>query len=77
LSKISDDEFAAIWEKTYGYLPQGSRAELAKDYVAEQYDEDLDGCIAVAESSLRAAKSAPTLKPTAKSKSKSHWLPPR
>jgi hypothetical protein len=70
LRRISDDEFAVIWEKTYGYLPQGTRAELAKDFAAEQYDKDLDGCIKTAESSL---KHAPKPKP----KSKSNWLPPR
>ena len=52
LRNLGDDEFATIWEKTYGYLPQGSRADSARDYVAEQYDGDLDDCIAAAESFL-------------------------
>ena len=52
LSKITDDEFGAIWKDTYGILPEGARSELARDFVAEQYDEELDGCIALAESLL-------------------------
>ena len=28
LREITDDEFAAIWMKTYGCLPEGERAEL-------------------------------------------------
>ena len=52
LSKITDDEFGAIWKDTYGVLPEGSRSELAKDFVAEQYDGELDACIALAESLL-------------------------
>jgi hypothetical protein len=68
LRKITDDEFGAIWKATYGILPEGSRSELAKDFVAEQYDGELDVCIALAESLLT---QAPSRKP------KSKWLPPR
>ena len=72
LSKISDDQFGAIWKETYGCLPAGNRNELAKDFVAEQYDGELDGCIARAERFLvRAPKTAP--KPVPRNK----WLPPR
>jgi hypothetical protein len=70
LGKITDDEFAAIWKDTYGILPEGSRSELAKDFVAEQYDEELDGCIALAESFLTRA-------PRPKAKPANKWLPPR
>jgi hypothetical protein len=70
LGKITDDEFGAIWKDTYGILPKGSRSELAKDFVAEQYDGELDGCIALA-NSLRTY--APRLKPKPMSK----FLPPR
>jgi hypothetical protein len=70
LRKLPHDEFAAIWKKTYGDLPQGSRASLAKDFVAEQYDAELDGCIAIAESILTHA-------PKPKAKPKNKWLPPR
>ncbi len=68
LTKISDNEFGAIWKNAYGVLPEGSRAELAKDFVAEQYDEELDGCIALAESFLTHGP---------KPKPKNKWLPPR
>ncbi len=68
LRKITDNEFGAIWMDTYGVLPFGSRSELAKDFVAEQYDTELDGCIALAESLLTHAPSP---------KRKSKWLPPR
>ena len=57
LQKITDDEFGSIWKDTYGVLPEGSRLELAKDFVAEQYDGELDGCIAFAESLLAHAPS--------------------
>ena len=70
LGKITDDEFSAIWKDTYGILPEGSRSELAKDFVAEQYDGELDGCIALADSFLTHAPK-PKPKPTNK------WLPPR
>jgi hypothetical protein len=68
LGKITDDEFGAIWKDTYGILPDGCRSELAKDFVAGQYDGELDGCIALAESLLT---HAPRPKP------KNRWLPPR
>jgi hypothetical protein len=70
MRKLSDEEFAAIWKKTYGTLPQGSRATLVKDFVDEQYEGELDGCIEFAESLL-----THTVKP--KEKPKSKWLPPR
>jgi hypothetical protein len=57
LHRITDDEFGAIWKDTYGVLPEGSRSELAKDFVAEQYDGELDACIANAESLLTHAPS--------------------
>jgi hypothetical protein len=71
LRQISDDEFAAIWMKTYGCLPEGSRVELARDFVAEQYETELDGSIALAESLLTPAPKPPKKKPVNK------WLPPR
>ena len=52
LRKITDKEFAAVWKGTYGYIPSGKRSDLVKDFVAEQYDGELDGCIALAESFL-------------------------
>jgi len=70
LRKITDAEFGAIWKDTYGILPVGSRSELAKEFVAEQYDGELDGCIGIAESFLTHAP-----KPTPRTKNK--WLPPR
>lgn len=70
LRKITDDEFGAIWTNTYGFLPEGSRSELARDFVAEQYDAELDGCIALAKSLLTHA-------PHIKDKPKNKWLPPR
>ncbi len=70
LKELSDDEFAVIWKSTYGDLPSGGRVELVRDFVAEQYDSELDGCIANAESLLtHAPKPAP--------RPKSKWLPPR
>jgi hypothetical protein len=68
LGKITDDEFGVIWKDTYGILPEGSRSELAKDFVDEQYDRELDGCIALADSLLTH---------TARPKPKNRWLPPR
>jgi hypothetical protein len=70
LGKITDDEFGVIWKDTYGILPEGSRSELAKDFVAEQYDGELDGCIALADSFLTHA-------PKPKPKPMNKWLPPR
>jgi hypothetical protein len=72
LRRITNDEFSAIWKNTYGYLPEGSRSELARDFVAEQYDGELDGCIVLAQSLLT---HAPQAKPKPKPVSK--WLPPR
>jgi hypothetical protein len=68
LSEITDDQFGALWKDTYGILPEGSRVELAKEFVAEQYDGELDGCIALADSFLRHVP---------KPKPKNKWLPPR
>jgi hypothetical protein len=68
LRKINDQQFNAIWKDTYGYVPIGDRADLAADFVAEQYDEELDGCIHRAESFL---------KPAPRSKPKNKWLCPR
>jgi hypothetical protein len=70
LRRISDDEFFALWKDTYGCLPDGSRADLAREFVAEQYDGELDGCIALAESLLTHA-------PRPEPKPKNKWLPPR
>jgi hypothetical protein len=70
LKNLTDDDFAAIYKTTYGDLPFGHRVELVKDFVAEQYDSELDGCIAVAKSLLTGApKSTP--------RTKSKFLPPR
>ena len=68
MRKITDDQFNAIWKSTYGYVPVGERSDLAKDFVADQYDKELDGCIQRAESCL---KPAPAPKP------RSRWLSPR
>jgi hypothetical protein len=68
LKRITDDEVGAIWNDAYGCVPEGSRSELARDFVAEQYDEELDGCIARADSLLTHAP---------KAKPKNKWLPPR
>ncbi len=67
LEKITSKDFATIWKDTYGYDPRGKRAELAKVFAAEQYDRELDGCIAHAESLL-----APAAKPK-----RNPWLSPR
>ena len=53
LRKIAEEQFNAIWRETYGYVPFGDRADLVADFVAEQYDEELDGCINRAESLLK------------------------
>ena len=55
LRKITDKQFNAIWRETYGYIPFGDRADLVADFVAEQYDGELDGCIKRAESLLKSA----------------------
>jgi hypothetical protein len=68
LRRITGQEFNAVWMETYGYLPQGERSDLVRDFVAEQYDRELDGCIKRAESLL---KPAPGPKP------KNRWLCPR
>ena len=67
LRKITDKEFGAVWKDAYGYVPSGERSDLARDFVAEQYDRELDGCIKRAESFLHPA---PRLKPN-------RWLVPR
>jgi hypothetical protein len=67
LRKITDKEFAAVWKATYGYVPRGDRSDLVRDFVAEQYDGELDGCIKRAESFL---KPAPKSKPN-------RWIAPR
>jgi hypothetical protein len=56
LRKISDKQFNTIWKDTYGYVPCGNRVDLVKDFVAEQYDGELDGCIHRAESLLKPAR---------------------
>jgi hypothetical protein len=53
LRKITDQQFNAIWKETYGYVPFGDRADLAANFVAEQYDGELDDCIKRAESLLK------------------------
>jgi hypothetical protein len=67
LRKITDQQFNAIWKDAYGYVPFGDRADLVADFVAEQYDGELDGDIERAESFLHPA---PRLKPN-------RWLAPR
>jgi hypothetical protein len=67
LTRITDDEFRAIWKDTYGCLPEGDRSELARDFVAEQYDGELDNYIVLAGSLL-----TPTRKPKP-----NKWLDPR
>ena len=68
LLKITDNEFNAVWMDTYGDVPSGERSDLVRDFVAEQYDEELDGCIKRAESFLTS---------TPKPKPKNRWLCPR
>jgi hypothetical protein len=70
MMELADDAFATIWKSTYGNLPFGGRGELVRDFVAEQYDSELDACIAIAERLLTRA-AMPAAKP------KSKWLPPR
>ena len=67
LQKITDKQFEAVWKETYGYVPSGDRADLARDFVAEQYDTELDRCIKSTEAFL-----GPTPKPTP-----NKWLAPR
>jgi len=68
LKRITDQEFDAVWKETYGYVPRGERSDLVREFVVEQYDEELDGSIERAESSL---KVVPRPKP------KNRWLCPR
>jgi hypothetical protein len=70
LLKITDNQFNAVWMDAYGDVPEGERSDLVRDFVAEQYDEELDGSIKRAESFLN-----PTPKPKPKIKNK--WLCPR
>jgi hypothetical protein len=67
LRKITDKEFNVVWKNVYGYAPEGERADLVRDFVAEQYDGELDADIKRAESFLNPA---PKLKPN-------KWLVPR
>ena len=67
LRKITDNEFNAVWKDTYGYAPEGERSDLVRDFVAEQYDGELDDDIKRAESFLHPAS---RLKPN-------RWLVPR
>ena len=69
LRKITEKQFNAIWKHNYGYVPFGHRADLVRDFVAEQYDEELDDCIAFVQSLLHPA---PKLKPKP-----NRWLVPR
>jgi hypothetical protein len=59
LNKLSDDDFATVYKNTYGSLPFGCRVEVVRDFVAEQYDSELEGCISIAESFLTRAPSRP------------------
>ena len=70
LRKITDQEFDAVWKDTYGYVPTGQRADLAREFVAEQYDQELDGCIKRTEAFLKPASRT-------KPKNKNRWLAPR
>jgi hypothetical protein len=69
LRKVTDQQFNAVWKDTYGYVPFGDRVALVADFVAEQYDEELDGDIERAEALLRPAPK-PKVKPN-------KWLAPR
>ena len=55
LRKITDEQFSAVWKENYGYIPEGERADLVRDFVAEQYDGELEGDIERAESLLKPA----------------------
>jgi hypothetical protein len=68
LVKISDEQFSTVWKETYGEIPEGERVDLVRDFVAEQYDGELDGDIERVES---------LLKPASKPKVKNRWLTPR
>jgi hypothetical protein len=67
LREISDKEFEALWKETYGYVPSGERSDLAREFVAEQYDTELDDRIKRAEAFL-----SPVAKPKP-----NKWLAPR
>ena len=67
LREITNKEFGAVWKDAYGYVPKGKRSDLARDFVAEQYDTELDGCIKRTEAFL-------SLTPKAKP---NNWLDPR
>jgi hypothetical protein len=67
LRKITDQQFDVVWKDTYGCAPIGDRADLVRDFVAEQYDGELDDDIKRAESLLH-----PTSKPKI-----NRWLVPR
>ena len=54
-------------KRTYGYVPSGKRPGLAKNFVADQFDSELDACIKHVESLLKPDKREP----------KNRWLPPR
>jgi hypothetical protein len=69
LLKISDTEFNTVWKDTYGDVPSGKRSDLVRDFVAEQYDKELDDCIQRVESLLN-----PIPKPK---KVINRWLCPR
>ena len=68
LRKITDQQFNAVWNDTYGYAPEGDRADLVADFVAEQYDEELDGDIKRAELLLTGVSPKPKI---------NRWLVPR
>ncbi len=69
LRKITDKEFEALWKETYGYVPVGERADLVRDFVAEQYDSELDERIKRTEAFLH-LNPTPAPKPN-------KWLAPR
>jgi hypothetical protein len=55
LRKITDEQFDSVWRSTYGYISSGQRCDLVKEFVAEQYDGELDGCIQRVQSLLNPA----------------------
>ena len=69
LQTITDNEFEVVWKATYGYIPTGARSDLAQEFVAEQYDTELDDCIKRLELLLR-HPAPPAPKPN-------KWLAPR
>jgi hypothetical protein len=70
MRKLSDDDFDAVWKHTYGTYPIGDRALLVKDYVAEQYDDELEDAIQYVNNFLAAM-------PRPKTKAKSRALAAR